>query len=95
MANYKFTDHFGKVHTTYDGLEDVKCRKDLKMYSLETGEMMVVPAGTVITRIRHTFKKSSYHYNHGGRHFEYEPGVLYLPVDGKIVRGKSIFGSKK
>ncbi len=86
-----FKDKFGYNPEVFEMITEVKCSKDVKMFCMENGDNIVVPAGTVVTRFRRSLKNAWYVHTVGDLNYEYQPGMIYLPVGGKYIKAKSVF----
>ena len=72
-------------------IKQVRCGKNTKMFCLETGESVIVPAGTIVDRFTPDEKRIWFAHRVGEHNFELELGIKYIWDNGKFVRCKSLF----
>lgn len=71
-------------------LMQVKCTKDMRMFCLETGRSILVPAGTVLDRWTNDEKKIWYTYHKNGQNYERNLGISYFLIKGKYRKFKKM-----
>lgn len=65
-------------------LNMVVTKKSMKLYCLDLGETLIVPAGTELVRFPGKKGKSVYVHVKGTDYFEIEPGAKYFLVKDKF-----------
>jgi hypothetical protein len=63
-------------------ISEVTCRKNLVMFCLKNQTRMNIPAGTKLQKIGKIYCYGEY---------EFQPGMKYLPVNGKFIKAKKIW----